>query len=208
MTPHLPIIGKIFNTYKHLIYKSPSLSKIFSKGSIIPSYWRTKNIKEFLACPRKTIYHTGDQSQCGCFKCNVKCNLCQNFLLESNCFTSTSTNRTYPIRQFLHCKLKNVIYLVTCRKCSIQYINDIKVRFRKHKSSMTTKKNTCEIAIHFNRYDHVLSGFEFVIIEQICNSGTNNNGLDEHLLGREAFCECATLHPSTTWFKQEVRVLF
>ena len=31
---------------------------------------------------------------------------------------------------------------------------------------MNTKKNTCEVAIHFNKETHVLSDFSFVFIEQ------------------------------------------
>ena len=30
-------------------------------------------------------------------------------------------------------------------------------------------KNTCEVGVHFNKENHVLSDFDFVVIEQICN---------------------------------------
>ena len=53
-------------------------------------------------------------------------------------------------RYHLNCKSKNVIYLVNCNKCSVQYVgstsNEFKVRFRNHKSTMLTKKDTCEVA--------------------------------------------------------------
>ena len=128
----------------------------------------------------------------GCFKCKGKC--------ESDHFSSTSTGRSYPIRQQLHCKSTNVIYLITCNKCNVQYVgsttNKFKVRFRNHKSAMSTKKNTCEVAIHFNKETHVLSDFGFVIIKQICNFSEHNN-LDNRLLTREAFwsAQLCTLQP-------------
>ena len=135
-------------------------------------------------------------NQRGCFKCTAKCDLCKKFLKESNCFTSTSTGRTYPITQILSCKSKNVIYLVTCKKCNMQYVcstsNEFKTRFRNHKSSVITKKRTCEVAIHFNKEPHALQDFEFLIIEQLCNLSANNNTLDDRLLTREAFW-CAQL---------------
>ena len=61
---------------------------------------------------------------------------------------------------------------------------------------MITKKNTCEVAIHFNKETHVLSDFDFVIIEQICNS-SDNNSLDDRLLTREAYwnAQLSTLQP-------------
>ena len=184
--PSLPSIGKILYSHRHLIDNSPSLAKIFPKGSIIPSFKRAKNIKEILATPRRTT-QTDIQ---GCFKCKGKCDLCKNFLVESDYFSSTSTSRKYFIRQHVHCKSKNVVYLITCNKCKIQYVgsttNEFKVRFRNHKSAMSTKKNTCEVAIHFNKEAIVLSDFDFVTIEQICNF-SDHNSLDHRLLTREAF---------------------
>ena len=151
--PSLPSIGKILFSHRHFIDNSPSLSKIFPKGSIIPSFRRTKNIKEILARPHRTNFdHTERQ---GCFKCKGKCDFCKNFLVESDNFSSARTGKSYPIRQQLHCKSKYVIYLITCNKCNVQYIgsttNEFKVRFRNHESAMSTKKNTCEAAIHFNK---------------------------------------------------------
>ena len=157
--PSLPSIGNIFNLHEHLIYNSPSLAKIFPKGSNIPSFRRPKNIKEILARPRRTNHNnTGTQ---GRFKCKRKCDLCLNFLVESDHLTSASTNRIYQITQHLHCKTKNMIYLVTCNKCNVQYTasttNKFKARFRNHKSAMSTKKSTCEVAIHFNKETHAFS---------------------------------------------------
>ena len=63
---------------------------------------------------------------------------------------------------------------------------------------MTTMKRTCEVVIHFNKEAHVLSDFEFFIIEQICNSSINSDSLDERLLAREAFwrAQLCTLNPN------------
>ena len=51
---------------------------------------------------------------------------------------------TIYIGQHINCKSKNVIYLVTCNKCSLQCVGststELKVRFRNDKSSITTTK--------------------------------------------------------------------
>ena len=70
--------------------------------------------------------------------------------------------------------------------------NEFKILFRNHKSSMVTKKRTCEVAIHFNKEPHALADFEFLVIEQLYNLRVKNNSLDDHLLTREAFW-CAQL---------------
>ena len=51
---------------------------------------------------------------------------------------------------------------------------------------MSTKKTTCEVAVHFNKEKHQLSGFEFIVIEQICNIDDKYN-VDKRLLTRGAF---------------------
>ena len=154
--PRLLKIRKIISSHTHPIYNSPSLAKTFPKVSIISSFRRIKNIKVILPGPKRSNYTTSESAPIqGCFKCKGKCDLCRNFWKETEIFTSAITNRIYPIRQHLNCKSKNVIYLVTCKKFSVQYIgytsNEFKDRFRNHKSTMLTKKNTSEVTIHFNK---------------------------------------------------------
>ena len=60
---------------------------------------------------------------------------------------------------------------------------------------MLTGKNTCEVAIHFNGEQHVLSNFNFTILEEICNASDNN--LEQRLTMREAHwtVQLCTLQP-------------
>ena len=63
---------------------------------------------------------------------------------------------------------------------------------------MSTKKTTCEVAVHFNKEKRQLSGFEFIAIKQICNIDDKHN-VDKRLLTREAFwcSQLCTLQPVT-----------
>ena len=64
----------------------------------------------------------------------------------------------------------------------------------KHDSSANAQftKEHLFFAIHFNKEKHVISDFEFIIVEQICNL-SDNYSVDECLLTREAFWS-AQLH--------------
>ena len=175
--PHLPNISKIIKSHIHLTYNSPTLAEIFPKGSIIPPYRRAKNIKELLAGRKRSNYNNHDNSVTVCCKCNSKCDFCKNYFKESKIFHSAFTNRFYTIRQNLNYKSRNVIYVATCKKCNVQYVgstaNEFKVRFRNHKSARLTNKSTCELAIHFNKEEHHMSDFEFIVIEKIVNESDN-----------------------------------
>jgi len=105
----------------------------------------------------------------GCSKCNKKCDLCKNYLIQASKFQSSATGRQYPIQQKLSCSSQNVIYLATCAQCNLQYVgstsSEFKVRFRNHKSNMLKNKRTYELAIHFNNSEHEISQINFIIIE-------------------------------------------
>ena len=199
--PHLPSISKIIKSHSHIIYNSPTLAEIFPKESIIPSYRRAKNIKELLAGPKRSNYNNNDNSVTGCWKCNSKCDLCKNYLKEGKIFHSAFTNRFYSIRQNLNCKSKNVIYVATCKKCNVQYVgstaNEFKVRFREHKSAMLATKTTCELAVHFNKEEHHMSDFEFIVIEKTMNESDNNI---------DSFLVLAIMYSSALWIEQKIRV--
>ena len=87
------------------------------------------------------------------FKCKrTRCDLCRNFLVESNSFLSFQTGKSYKIRPKLSCDSKNIIYLISCKRFRLRYIGstttDFRVRFRSHKSVMDTKKKACEVKRH------------------------------------------------------------
>ena len=126
----------------HFLESNPKFKKLFPKNCIIPSYRRPKNLKEILA-PSKLESTTSQNTESltgGCFKCDKKIfDLCKNYFVESRYFSSFKIGKSYTIRPILTCDSKNVIYLVSCKKCQLQYIGstttEFKVRFRNHKSS-------------------------------------------------------------------------
>ena len=74
-------------------------------------------------------------------------------LEKVKCFVAVLPS-VFAIRYYTtcwNCKSKNVIYPVTCNKCKVQHVgstsNEFKIRFRNHKSAMSTKKTTCEVAM-------------------------------------------------------------
>lgn len=114
----------------------------------------------------------------GCYKCNkTRCDLCKNYFVKSRSFSSFKTSKSDTIRPKLTMRLQNVIYLVSCIKCQLQYIGSattqFKARFRNHKSSMTTNKKSCEVAIHFNSIPHLLQYFlSNALTKSVIQAGT------------------------------------
>ena len=205
-------IPKVIKKHFHLLQSSPEVKEIFPSKSIFPAYRRTKNLKEMLA-PSKfqaTSCRNQREESGGCSKCDKKCDLCKNYLIQASKFQSSATGRHYPIQQKLSCSSRNVIYSATCVKCNLQYVgstsNEFKVRFRNHKSNMLRNKRTCELAIHFNNSEHEISQINFIVIEQI-RSFENSLHLEQLLLTREACwtAQLFTLNPHGLNKRREFR---
>ena len=72
MNPNLPDVGNIIRKHLFILQSNPKLKELFPRGSIIPSFRRSKNLKELLAPSRfktvnkgQTIHHNN-----GCLKCD------------------------------------------------------------------------------------------------------------------------------------------
>ena len=57
---------------------------------------------------------------------------------------STATNHTVEINKQVNCQTKNILYCITCERCSVQYIGEtgrsLQDRFSEHKGYAINKK--------------------------------------------------------------------
>ena len=95
--PNLPPINGLIKKHFHLLLSSPKLKELFPPNSIISSFRWSKNLKEILApskC-RKGSLETVAVPSAGCFACDkTRCDLCKNFLVNSQTFSSAQTGKT------------------------------------------------------------------------------------------------------------------
>ena len=95
------------------------------------------------------------------------CATCQHFLCNKY-FSSSKTNKSYPIRHSFSCCSRYVIYLITCSKCRKQYVGytsqQLRVRINHHRSNVINKKRTY-ISNHFNFPDHSIHNLRVQCID-------------------------------------------
>ena len=86
-----------------------------------------------------------------------KCVLCKYNLNKSSIFTSTVTGESFSVPHYrnIHeaCRTKNVVYLITCNKCQMQYVgkttNELRTRISGHRSAIKNSKIQTEMYCHF-----------------------------------------------------------
>ena len=115
---------------------------------------RSKNLSDHLVrASTKTLdNHTHHIDLYPCKRPN-SCRYCP-LLDTSGSLVSTTTGKTFKSRQKINCQSANVIYVITCRNCGIQYVgqtkNRILIRFQGHFSDIAHDNDTT-VARHFNR---------------------------------------------------------
>jgi len=109
----------------------------------------------------------------GFAQCNKSaCLTCKHHAVSTKRFTSTAFATTHSVEGSISCKTENVIYLITCRVCRVQYVGEtgrnLASRLTNHRSDITHTKNTA-IAIHFNSHENSTnqSLLEAIAIEKI-----------------------------------------
>ena len=135
--PSFPDIAKVIRKFSNILSDDEECKKIFPEGSFRVVYRRGhKNLKELLAPSRiNDIYQQVKikrvQQEGRCVKCG-KCgsnprghkrdiNLNNSSVLkEGTHFRSNNTREKFRIRQDINCRSKNIIYLVSCKKCTMQ----------------------------------------------------------------------------------------
>ena len=98
--------------------------------------------------------------------------MCVNNTKSTRTFSSKQNKRQFKIAQDMTCTTENLIYLIMCRKCGIQYVGEtgrgLKDRLNNHKSNIKTKEKT-PISIHFNSENHSGLDLEMIGIEKIAD---------------------------------------
>ena len=133
---------------------------------------RGKSLKDFLV--RAKVPPLGDNrgSSGGCL--GKRCGVCTN--VKNTTEFASNRSKTYDIRNFhLNCSSTNVVYLLACKTCGINYVGSCTTKFRarfnnykscnnRHKSETVSQQN---LHNHFDLPGHSgFSDFEFTLIDQ------------------------------------------
>lgn len=85
-----------------------------------------------------------------------------------NRFHSTTFNVDFELKHNCDCNSSNIVYLITCLKCELQYVGETKNKLRDrmngHRSAVHLNKDT-PIGIHFNSPNHNLTHLRIIPIE-------------------------------------------
>ena len=86
------------------------------------AFRRSKNLKDILVRARLNSEGSGGIDKKGCSRCGKsRCQVC-NVMSNSEHFHSNIDSREYRINYSFNCDSSNVVYLLECTVCGVQYV--------------------------------------------------------------------------------------
>ena len=124
VTYHTPL-SSIIHRNLYLLCMNQEVKNVFTPGPIV-SFRSARKISTYLV--RAKLHPL--EIKFGSEKCGKsRCEVCLN-IEETNTFTSTTTGKSFKINHKLNCDDNCLIYLLTCKCCSKQYVGETADEFR------------------------------------------------------------------------------
>lgn len=176
--PILPIVvpyNQIGTQLAHKWRSHIAVSTVFAGYKLITAYTVGKNlhrhlVRASLPSPERDtrVQQTAVSGRNRCSQCtSTRCKAC-NYINASDTFNSSHNGKTFKVRGDITCKSNNLIYLITCRSCGLQYVGEssrtLGERITDHLSAIRLKKPT-PVGLHFNGPSHSLQHFSATGIE-------------------------------------------
>ena len=130
----------------------------------------------------------------GSSPCRKPCITCP-FMQKTDNITSWKTKKQFQIKDQYYCQTKNVIYVIYCKRCGIQYVgqsgNTFNKRFRGHLADIRQGNNVKPVSRHFTSTNHTRDDVNAIIVAQ-----TTDN-LNVRLRTEESWIDTLNIkHPS------------
>ena len=181
-------LPSILNKALPLLHESETLGTTFPQPPLT-SFRRGRTLRDLLVKAKHPQPHNKETRIPGFYKCTANKCIIHKHLREGNKFGSSSTGQKFPITSYMNCKSTWVIYLITCQKCTKQYVgkteNTLYTRFNNTRSEInnfhTSHGKPLPYTIHFNQPDHSINDIQISAIESITNQSHTT------ILKRESF---------------------
>ena len=127
--PALNSLGKVARRLHPMLTDSEEHREVFPEPPLI-AFRRCKNLKDILVRARLNNEGNGGTGKKGCSRCGKsRCQVC-NVMSNSEHFHSNIDSREYRINYSFNCDSSNVVYLLECTVCGVQYVGSTCTPFR------------------------------------------------------------------------------
>ena len=118
--PLLPSFHTTTKRHLPILQASERLRRAFWYPPLI-AFRRLKNLRDFLV---RAVFTPTPFKPPGNYPCGAsRCKTCP-ILRVTDEFSSHTTGQSFKVKFHASCKSSNVVYLITCRRCGLQYVGE------------------------------------------------------------------------------------
>lgn len=162
-----------------MLQQSERLSKIFPAPPRVV-YRRPKNIKDYLVHSKTEKTPKGGCQPCG----KARCKVCKH-MQTTTVVESTNSHFKYFIHAKLNCDSSNVVYLLECGVCGIQYIGQTDTAFRKrfnnHRAHVRSLPNL-PLSRHINSENHPFDSIKITLLQGGFSSARERDQRESYII--------------------------
>ena len=140
----------------------------------ILAFKRPRNLRDFLV--HSSFHDAASHFSQSCDR--RRCSHCKNYI-KTDVFTSSRTQNSFNLRFSTDCTSQNVIYLIECKRCKMQYVGQtnqqVSKRMNSHRfdiKNYDSQGYASNVASHFNLDSHSMTDFSFLSIDVVSNEMT------------------------------------
>ena len=153
--PALNCIHEILRKAQRHVLKSNRLSKVLTSSPRV-AFRNAKALKDRLV---RSKLMSASEVTSGNFKCHhCICQICY-ILVPGNEFTSFVTKKTYKMNFRFDCNSQDVIYLISCTVCGLQYTGTTVTRFRERFNQYKSNINLYSQGVRGLMQEQMISHF-------------------------------------------------
>ena len=160
--PNNPPINRILSSNKRILTATGELQYLTDFQLLVVNK-RAKNLRQILV---RTDIKPGLAPK-GSNPCNKPCTTCP-YMKPTNSITCWTTKEVMPLKGHYNCQTKNVIYVISCQKCGLQYIgqtgNTFNERFRAHLTDIRQQNTVKPVSRHFTTNSHSVRDINAAIL--------------------------------------------
>ena len=174
--PRLPAIPALVTKHwRAMCREDPYLREVFQKPPLV-AYRKQKTtgskiIRAKLPEPASRQPRRLLPGMKKCSRNGKGCSICP-WVREGRVAVSTASSYRREITSSLTCQSRNILYLIECTKCRLQYLGEtdrsLQERFSDHKGYVNNNKLNQATGAHFNLPGHSVSDMAVMAILKIC----------------------------------------
>ena len=166
--PSMKFLARTTKRHQITLRSSERLNAIFNLPPLI-AFRRPKNLKDLLV--HATLSWRANETV-GNFRCSTnRCKTCP-ILKTTNVFISKATGERFTIKIHATCKTNNIVYLIECRRCGLQYVGEsgqpLHKRMNGHRFDVTHGRvEESPVAAHFRSAGHSEADLSVCVIDRL-----------------------------------------